>query len=316
MTVLSPTLRAWLQLVRPPNLFTVPGDPLAGFVAASASQGQTPDLRLAVLPALASLLLYVGGLIGNDVADEAEDRRDRPSRPIPSGRVTRRAAFAASALCALGGLVLALVAGWQVFVAAALTQLAIMAYNGGLKRHAVIGALAMGACRGGSVFVGAAAGSGRPLPAFVWVLAAGVTFYIGAVTWIADRETETRSLGFRRWLPVSVLSLMFGPFAVSFLGALLLAPMGRTVVHGAREFTVYLLCGGLAVAWSVRQAWLLRGTPPPQVVGRSVGALIRGLLLVQAAFCALGGVPGLAAAAALLVLWPVSARVGKWFYAS
>lgn len=299
MTSLPPTARAWLQLVRPPNLFTVPGDPLAGFVAACVAAGCAPDLRLVVLPALASLLLYVGGLIGNDVADEAEDRRDRPSRPIPSGRVSRRAAFLAAAACALAALLLSLVAGWQVFVAAAFTQLAIMAYNGGLKRHAVIGSLAMGACRGGSVLIGAAA-SGALLGRAPLLLAVGVTLYIAAITWIADRETESIRLGFRRWLPLVVL--------ISLLG--LAGGWLRQVQVAA------LVAGVAAVAWSAYQAWLLRGTPPPPVVGRSVGALIRGLLLVQAAFCALGGVSGLAVAVALLLLWPVSARVGKWFYAS
>ena len=305
MTTLSPTIRAWLQLVRPPNLFTVPGDPLAGYLLACTAAGCAPDLRLAVLPALAALSLYVGGLIGNDVADEAEDRRDRPNRPIPNGRVSRREALAASALCVMLGLLLALAAGWRVLVAAAFTQGAILAYNGGLKRHALAGALAMGACRGGSVLLGATAAGWRPTAPgaiLATVFAIGVMLYIAAVTWIADRETEAVRLGFRRWLPLAVLVCLWGRVS------------GYAWWH--QTPVVFCLLGGAAMAWSIRQAWLLRGMPPPPVVGRAVGALIRGLLLVQAGFCALGGTPGLAVAALLLALWPLSAAVARWFYAS
>jgi 4-hydroxybenzoate polyprenyltransferase len=296
---------AWLQLIRPPNLFTVPGDPLAGYVAACAAAGRAPDLLLAVLPALAALCLYAGGLIGNDVADEAEDRRDRPERPIPSGRISRREAWAVSALCVILGLLLSLAAGWRVFVAAVFTQGAILAYNGGLKQRPLAGALAMGACRGGSVLLGAAAAgwpaaAGAGLPA---VFAIGVMFYIAGVTWIADRETEAVCLEFRRWLPPVFLAGLWVSACAS-------------QAWWQQLPAVFWLLGGAVVAWSIRQAWLLRGLPPPPAVGRSVGALIRGLLLVQAGFCALGGAHGLAAAAALLALWPVSAAVARWFYAS
>lgn len=297
--------RAWLQLVRPPNLFTVPGDPLAGFVVAGVGAGGVPSLSLAVLPVLSALCLYVGGLIGNDVADEAEDRRDRPERPIPSGRISRREALAAAVLCGVLGLLLALAAGGRVFLAAVLVQVAVLAYNGGLKRFTIPGALAMGACRGGSVLLGATA-VGWPAcgsSGLVVVLAIGMMLYIAGVTWIADRETETLRLGFRRWLP---LVIVLGLWALA----------GVSHARWRQMPVVFWLLGGAAAAWSIRQAWQLRGTPPPPAVGRSVGALIRGLLLMQVGFCALGGTHGLAAAAGLLVLWPLSAVVARWFYAS
>ena len=326
MTTFSLTRRAWLQLVRPPNLFTVPGDPLAGYVVACVAAARVVELQLAVLPVLAALCLYVGGLIGNDVADEAEDRRDRPGRPIPSGRVTRLQALAVSVSCVVVGLLLAWMAGINTFYAAVFTQTAICAYNGGLKRFSIVGALVMGACRGGSVLLGAtvAGWPGDSLPAGVaishgctipcgsiWAargaliaVSAGIMLYIAAVTAVAERETEAVRLGVRRWLPLVVL-----------LG--LWCGAGALLPHLCLE-QVFLFCllGGAAMAWSIRQAWLLRGMPPPPVVGRSVGALIRGLLLVQAGFCALGGMHGLVAAAVLLALWPLSAAVARWFYAS
>ena len=132
-------LRAWLQLIRPPNLFTVPGDAIAGNLIAGGVPGCAPDLQQVLLPALAVLFLYVGGLIGNDLADLAEDARDRPFRPLPGGRVSCAQARVAAVLCALTGLLLALAASRATFLAAVLTQLAILAALAALG-------LTLGAC--------------------------------------------------------------------------------------------------------------------------------------------------------------------------
>src|SRR5882724_1410928 len=72
--------RTWLQLLRAPNLFTVPGDPLAGFLLAT---GGHLDHRLPMV-IVASLCFYSHGLLLNDLADIREDRRERPTRPLPS----------------------------------------------------------------------------------------------------------------------------------------------------------------------------------------------------------------------------------------
>src|SRR5690349_4677009 len=80
--------RAWLQLFRAPNLLTVPGDPLAGFLIAT---GGNLDSRVAIA-VIASLCLYAAGLAMNDLADLTEDRRDRPNRPLASGAISKGAA--------------------------------------------------------------------------------------------------------------------------------------------------------------------------------------------------------------------------------
>jgi 4-hydroxybenzoate polyprenyltransferase len=292
--------QAWWQLIRPPNLFTVPGDPLAGFVLAGVLAEQPPAWHLAWWPMLAALLLYAGGLIGNDLADEEEDRRDRPSRPIPSGRISRRAARLAALGCGAAGLLCAAAAGWQTLLAALFTLAAILAYNGGLKRRLVAGSLTMGCCRGGSLLLGVmTAGWPDGAAGLVCAVVAGVTLYVAGVTAIADRETAAVRLGVRRWVPLA---------AVIGIG---LALGWWLPLPGA---TLLLLAG--AAAWAGYQAWQLRGIPAPARVGPAIGALIRGLLLVQAAVCALGGLSGAACAAALLVFWRLSAATARRFYAS
>src|SRR5438876_11164896 len=94
------SLRAWLQLFRVPNLFTVPGDPLAGFLLAT---GGRIDARV-VFAILASLFLYAAGLAMNDLADFDEDRRERPKRPLASGAISRGAAWIATGNLVIFGL--------------------------------------------------------------------------------------------------------------------------------------------------------------------------------------------------------------------
>ena len=72
------------------NLPTVWTNTLAGTVLAGAD---VEPGRLALL-ALAFSLLYTGGMYLNDAFDRESDRRERPERPIPSGRVTARSVFA------------------------------------------------------------------------------------------------------------------------------------------------------------------------------------------------------------------------------
>src|SRR6266478_6117111 len=131
-------LRAWFQLLRPPNLFTVPGDPLMGYLLANPS-----DLDWSLAWAvLASLCLYCAGLLMNDLADQAEDRRERPARPLPSGAVRPGPVWGATALLGGAGLLAAWVAGGQPALLCSLAVLAAIAlYNFVTKKWPIVGAL-------------------------------------------------------------------------------------------------------------------------------------------------------------------------------
>src|SRR3954468_372622 len=144
-------VRVWLQLFRAPNLFTVPGDPLVGFLLANGSDVD----RSVVFAIIASLCFYAAGLLMNDLADEAEDLRERPSRPLPSRAVGRRSVWMVMALLCVAGFG-ALAAGRQPAVLAAGGGLlaAIALYNWVTKGWPVIGAINMGLCRSFSLMLG------------------------------------------------------------------------------------------------------------------------------------------------------------------
>src|SRR5688572_33429172 len=85
----------YLELIRPPNVATALADVLAGFAVGGLENGRALPWLLA-----ATACLYAGGITLNDVFDRDLDRRERPERPIPGGRVTTASAsiFGASLL--------------------------------------------------------------------------------------------------------------------------------------------------------------------------------------------------------------------------
>src|SRR5439155_8490530 len=60
-----------------------------------------------------SACLYSAGMVWNDFFDVEQDRRERPFRPLPSGRVSRAAAATLGTILLLAGLGLAALASWQ-----------------------------------------------------------------------------------------------------------------------------------------------------------------------------------------------------------
>jgi 4-hydroxybenzoate polyprenyltransferase len=178
---------AWLRLLRLPNLLTVPGDVLAGFLLAASAPAMGWVRLLCAFSA--GWLLYAAGLILNDLFDYAEDLRDRPRRPLPSREISREAAATVALVCLWVAAFAAAFAG-ALPVAIPLIVCVIL-YNIGVKRHRILGPLLMGACRSGHLLLGAAAASGAaglsPAPIAAAVL---LGLYIAGVTQLARNEAK------------------------------------------------------------------------------------------------------------------------------
>jgi 4-hydroxybenzoate polyprenyltransferase len=174
------------KLIRPPNLFTVPGDVLAGAALAGFEASRLPQVLMTVA---VSLLLYVSGLILNDYADRGRDARERPQRPIPSGRVDARSAGGVALLLLAVAIVLGWLVGPRVMITATLVAALVLAYNGPARRVPWLGFAVMGLCRGGNVYLGAAAVDRlAALPVAVGAVTAAA--YIAGVTTLAYTEAQ------------------------------------------------------------------------------------------------------------------------------
>lgn len=291
----------WLQLLRVPNLFTVPGDPLAGGLLAAVAVGASASPLPMVAGAGAAILLYAGGLLQNDYFDLAEDRADRPNRPLPAGRVNPKAAIVTAFALALAGVCLAGAVSLASGAAAATLLVVMTLYNIGLKRNRIAGPAMMGLCRGLSLLIGAAMlGWSAMLETPVLFSAAGLAVFVASITVIASRETQTVRIGTRRWLPAGFLAVWVGGLIVMLPEALWISAV----------------MGTLAVCWALYCAVLLKGQPAPAVVQKTIGRFIGGLLLVQAAVVVHAVPTGLFVAAGLMLAWPVSRQLAKRFYAS
>lgn len=298
--------RAWLELIRVPNLLSVPGDPLAGFLLAAAATGVARRVDIGCFAAMVSAVcLYVVGLITNDICDLTEDTQARPRRPLPSGRISLARAELAAGSLAVGGLAAAALAGRVTLVVAVVLLGVLVTYNRLAKSHPLLGPFAMGLCRGGSVLLGASAvGKAGVTAPGVLVLAVSVVGYIAAVTTIAAGETGTQELGNRRFLPLFVVCLGGSVVWASIRGL------------GVNVMAVMPLLGAAAV--SARVGSRLRGSVSPAVCQLCVGRLIGALILIQsaAAVALLDTRGALAMTIGGGLLWLVFGRLGRWFYSS
>ncbi|MFG2196112.1 SCO3242 family prenyltransferase [Streptomyces sp. NPDC048639] len=141
----------WGELLRLPALFTVPGDALAGAAAA----GVRPNSGTA-LAASASLCLYAAGMALNDWADQETDAVERPSRPLPSGRIRPVSALAAAGCLTVSGIAVAARAGRGAAVTATALAGTVWAYDLCLKESSA-GPAAMATARSLDLLLGAVA---------------------------------------------------------------------------------------------------------------------------------------------------------------
>jgi len=243
-------LLPYLRLVRAPAVFSALGDPIAGLLLDDGDFSSEQASRLSA----ASAMLYLAGMALNDLADREEDARDRPERPIPSGAVSPRAAALIGGSLLLGG-VLAARRGGARWTGPALAAM-IVAYDFQLKRSAMLGPVAMGACRALSLLMGVEASHGVVTRRGTeGALQLGA--YVAGLTMIARGETGA----------ARTRELRAGAGLVA--GALL-----ATAVRG----------GPASLAWSAATAALAGPTvrraivqPSPRTVGPAVGALIRAI---------------------------------------
>ncbi|MCS5719185.1 UbiA family prenyltransferase [Herbiconiux sp. CPCC 205763] len=151
-------LSDYRELVRAPAAFSVLGDAIVG-----ASWAGRPLHGRALGIPVASVLLYWAGMALNDLADADLDAVERPERPIPSGRITRRAAGITAAVLAAGGIAAAGIFGGRRSVAIAVPLTAAIATYNLAAKNGPFGPVVMAACRGLDVLMGA--GSDRMLAA-------------------------------------------------------------------------------------------------------------------------------------------------------
>jgi 4-hydroxybenzoate polyprenyltransferase len=292
-------LRAYFQLMRLPAVFTALADILLGFLLTHRSLSPIGDLA-ALLGASSGL--YLAGMVFNDLFDRDLDARERPSRPIPSGRISPRAAATLASMLMILGTVCASLVGLQALEIALMLIVLILAYDGFLKRTPA-GPLAMGGCRFLNIMLGAnaAAGANWANPQLAVALAMGL--YVAGVTWFARQEAQRSS--------PAQLSAAAAMCHAGFAG--LAAIVLEMPESEAATRWLALAALGVVAAWVDIRLFAAVREPISQNVQATVKRMLLAIVLLDAAMAFWKtGDPMLAIAVAALII--PAAMLGRWIF--
>jgi 4-hydroxybenzoate polyprenyltransferase len=287
-----PSASAVAELVRLPAVLTVPGDTLVG--AATGGCVLRPP-RVAAL-ASASACLYLAGMALNDYADRDVDARERPNRPIPSGRVEPRFALRLAQGLTAAGITLAATEGaLKIAVPLAGT---VWAYDL-LAKNGPAGPLVMAAARSLDVLLGADPGQ----PAGAVPAAALVGGHTVLVTLLSRYET----IGSCRAVPRMALA---GTCLLTAAAATLAGTTSRRAPQPNTRGLVAALLLLSGYAGSLLRSHLgAVADPRPATLQRAVGAGVLGVIPLEAALIAAGGQT--AVAATLGAAWQLARRLAR-----
>lgn len=296
------TLLAYLRLMRPANLLTAVADICLGYAAsgmlikASGLFNYTPiDFVNFHWLIFATVGLYGGGVVLNDVFDYQLDCQERPERPLPSGAASLWGASLLGGVLLCGGVWAAYqVSLLSTWIALAVVFLVIL-YDALAKHHVFFGPLVMGLCRGGNLALGMSIAPASLLT--LWFLPIVPVVYIAAITLISRGEVKG---GNRSALLTG--ALMYGVVLLAILG---LSFYPRYHLINALPFGLlfsYLIFSAWWRAWQNMEA---------KNIFKAVKAGVLALIVLDATLAA--GFSGWEYGLVVLLLLPISMALGKLF---
>ncbi|MBO7166165.1 MAG: UbiA family prenyltransferase [Kiritimatiellae bacterium] len=277
---------SWCKLFRLPNLPTVPGDAIAGAAVISALGLGVLDFKDIFASAFSLVLFYMFGLVDNDVVDFDRDKISSADRPLPSGRISRKAAIIAQAVCFVSAFVFPIILKFDKmwYLTAGMLVVSILLYNR-LKNPFL-----MGLCRALGVLSGMfSVFSVMPTLSQLLVISsvcAGWCLYIFSVTKLSEGE-EVSSPG------ISKLRFLGG--ATTLLPFLAAGIMKGMIAMIGSLFTLVMWC---IIVMPLGEEHTSAERK------KAIGGSIRALLYMQIGFILI--VPTKEFVACTCVLWLIS----------
>ncbi|MEN7550262.1 UbiA-like protein EboC [Rapidithrix thailandica] len=298
------TVIAYLRLMRPANILTAIADIMLGYAVTGSvieiwnSEEKwliNPDISALLWLVIATIGLYGGGVVFNDVFDAELDKVERPERPIPSGKASIAGGSILGALLLLTGVL----AAWQVSAVSAIlacvTAALALIYDKIGKHHDFFGPLNMGACRGTNLLLGMSAVTATVYQ--YWYIALIPVVYISAITMISRGEVHGKNL--------KALQGGMGLYLLVVLSIAVMGVLEQYHWHAALPFLMlfaYLIFPPLVKAIRKQR---------PQLIGRAVKAGVLSLIVMDSAIAA--GFAGIQYGLLILLLLPVSMLLAKAF---
>ncbi|MBN4073960.1 UbiA family prenyltransferase [bacterium AH-315-E10] len=291
----------YLQLSRIPNLFTVPGDVIAGAALAGLFTAKNPDYLPVIITIFISLFIYIAGLWLNDYFDHEIDLKERPDRPIPSGHIKRVTVLGIATTLLISAIGLSACLNSKNAMVCVLLVGLVISYNAFAKKIPIIGTATMALCRVGSLLLGISAYTPDKLQSSMILITSVALFsYIFIVAQIAVNEMD------RLPSKIYILAIALSPLLLLLSGSHSLFKPGCLATW--LSIIVFLL-NTEALAFKLFNNKEITKTGP------LVGALIRNLIFMQCFWIAVNG-GNCIWAVAVFLLWPVAGYAGRKFYGS
>lgn len=145
-----------LKMIRPANAFMVSSMVIAGIWFSAPNFPWWKYMLAAIVP-----IAYIGiAMVHNDIIDYEIDLINEPQRPLPSGRVTERAAKIYSWILFGVGTIAGILLGLEPVIIMALTLMLSLLYNSWLKKTGFVGNLAVGVTATSAFLYGDAVAAG------------------------------------------------------------------------------------------------------------------------------------------------------------
>lgn len=207
----SNTILNYLTLIRFPNIFTTIPNIILGYFLFTDIQ-DTDYLDLSIL-LIVSILLYIGGVVLNDYFDITKDKKERPSRPLPSNIIPKRNALYISISCFLSSLFLSLYTSLTGLLITITMLILIFIYNSYSKER-ISGPPNMGAIRSLNILLGSSTSFSfsmfdlQLIDSKIPIIIISEFSYVCLITWLSRNETEDKSFNKKFLLTFSTIYLM------------------------------------------------------------------------------------------------------------
>jgi len=297
-------IKAYLQLARPANIVTAIADIWAGFAVTGGALVLITDERNLISSlvfqnllwlTLSTIGLYGGGVAFNDFFDAELDAKERPERPIPSGRVSKAnagwMAFILLVIGVLSALQVGLISGLIALVIAILAVL----YDYWGKHQSIIGPINMGLCRAGNLILGISA-----FPVMLksyWFLGFIPLVFVAAITMISRGEVHGKNR-----------NALLGGFSLYVLIVLALFLLGfqeeKKLLHTFPFLVLFAYMIFPPLIKAIRQQ-------VPELIGKAVKAGVISLIILNASISSIFA--GWQFGVLVLVLLPISIWLAKKF---
>lgn len=222
IVVENSNFKNYLLLIRLPNLFTLPSNILLGYtLVATSTLTITSIIEIIMLVTIATLL-YCLGVVLNDLLDYDIDKKERPNRPLASGKISRKIAIIIVIVFTTIALILSLIVSVTTLSISVILLAIIFGYDKYLKSTR-FGPFAIAGARVTNVVLGTTT-STNGVENFTQniqlMFALTVIFaYVCLIGYLSRYEVQGFSENSRTyWLPVAIAGIVFSILVFNLIG--------------------------------------------------------------------------------------------------